>query len=501
MEMLLEIARIVTDKAYSRKSIEAVIADDAEGVLSAFLRGLIDGTYTNDDDAASALYQSDRSDARYRTLKSRALDRLLQTLLLLEIRKPNHPDYVVYYHRCARNLIAVRTLVTFGSLSVGMRIAEKTLVIAKKYQFTEFTLNLLILLRESYAKLVDKRRFLESNQQIDYYLQLLEAELNCGELLDTLQLEACENKISHEQLLILSQDLYSQHQEIAGQFDSFKIRLNHYRFTVIYNALRGNLEAVRISCDEARTYLASNSHLSQRARIGEFGLLKLQACVNNRQSHLILDEIDELLECFTVGGINWFLTLEFGIQAFIQCGDVQRAYALWCIGLRSGALSRTSPRIQEMWYVVEAYFRLLHTLHRLEVEPGVGQIDDINAFTATPPELSKEQAGYSVHVLIAQVCMLIAAREFEAATKRMEYLRLYVLQYLKMSKESPIRWFVARLSDLVKAKFDIDRLKHSKGRYEPLQRSDATSNAPEEFHEIVPLDVLFDAILSHLVKA
>ena len=144
METLLEIARIVTDKAYSRKSIEAVIADDAEGVLSAFLRGLIDGTYTNDDDAASALYQSDRSDARYRTLKSRALDRLLQTLLLLEIRKPNHPDYVVYYHRCARNLIAVRTLVTFGSLSVGMRIAEKTLVIAKKYQFTEFTLNLLI---------------------------------------------------------------------------------------------------------------------------------------------------------------------------------------------------------------------------------------------------------------------------------------------------------------------------------------------------------------------
>ncbi len=44
METLLEIARIVTDKAYSRKSIEAVIADDAEGVLSAFLRGLIDGT-------------------------------------------------------------------------------------------------------------------------------------------------------------------------------------------------------------------------------------------------------------------------------------------------------------------------------------------------------------------------------------------------------------------------------------------------------------------------
>ena len=154
-----------------------------------------------------------------------------------------------------------------------------------------------------------------------------------------------------------------------------------------------------------------------------------------------------------------------------------------------------------MWYVVEVYFRALNTLHRLEMEPGVGQIDDINAFTATPPELSKEQAGYSVHVLIAQVCMLIAAREFEAATKRMEYLRLYISQYLKASKDSPIRWFAARLNDLTKARFDIDRMKHPKGRYEPLLRSATASNAPEEFQEIVPLDVLVDAIVSHLVRA
>ena len=498
METLLEIARIVTDKAYSRKSIDAMISDDAEGVLSAFLRGLIDGAYTNDDDAASALYQSDRSDARYRTLKSRALDRLLQTLLLLEIRKPNHPDYVVYYHRCARNLIAVRTLMTFGSMSVGMRIAEKTLVIAKKYQFTEFTLNLLTLLRESYAKIVDKRRFLESNQEIAYYLHLLEAELGSEELLDTLQLESCQNKFTHEQLLVLSKELYSQHLEIVDQFDSFKIRLNHYRFTVIHNALRGNLEAVRICCDEARAYLSGNNHLSQRSRVGEFGLLKLQACVNNRQSHLILDEIEEILECFTVGGTNWFLTLEFGIQAFIQCGDYQRAYALWCTGQRSGALSRSNPRVQEMWYILEAYFNLFLTIHGLEHELVVGRIDDVNTFTATAPELSKDQAGYSVHVLITQISLLIVGGAFDTAIKRMEYLRLYMSQYLKTPKDSPIRWFVARFSELAKAKFDIGRLTHSNWRYEPLQRSDAP--APEGFHEIVPLDALFDTILAHLQR-
>lgn len=501
METLLEIARIVTDKAHSKRSIDAVISDDAEGVLSAYLRGLLDGTYTSDDDAASALYQSDRSDARYRTLKSRAFDRLLQVLLLLEIRKPNHSEYMVYYHRCARNIIAVRTLLTFGSRTAGMRIAEKTLVIAKKYQFTEFTLNLLTLLRESYTTLVDKRRFLDSNEQIGFYMQLLEAELRSGELLDTVQMESRQRKISQEQLLAMSQDLYSQHVEILRQFDSFKIRMNHYRFTVVYNALHGNLEAVRFTCDEARTYLSNNSHLSQRARLGEFGLLKLQACVNNKQAHLMLHEIDDLLQCFTPGGINWFVTLEFGIQANIQCDSYQQAYDYWSTGQHNGALSRTSPRIQEMWYVVEAYFRALNTLHRLEMEPGVGQIDDINAFTATPPELSKEQAGYSVHVLIAQVCMLIAAREFEAATKRMEYLRLYISQYLKASKDSPIRWFAARLNDLTKARFDIDRMKHPKGRYEPLLRSATASNAPEEFQEIVPLDVLVDAIVSHLVRA
>ena len=389
---------------------------------------------------------------------------------------------------------------TFGSKNAGTRIAEKTLAIAKKYQFTEFTLNLLTLLRESYTTQVDKRRFIEYNQQIDHYLQLLEAELTSEELLDMLQMESRLRKVSHDDLLALSQKLYAQQVEIVNQFESFKIRLNHYRLTVIYNALHGNLDAVRTACDDARAYLNANSNLSQRVRIGEFGLLKLQAFVNNQQANIILDEIDDLLECFTIGGINWFLTLEFGIQAHIQCGDYQRAYELWMTGHRSGALPRTSPRIQEMWFIFEAYLNVFNMVGSIVMTPDVGQIDDISTYTAAAPELSKEQASYNVHILITQICLMIIASEFETAMKRMEYLRLYVSQYLKATKDSPLRWFITRITDLAKAKFDVDRFEHSKGRNETLQRNGKSSMSSEEFREVLSLDVLFQSILDHIQR-
>ena len=83
MEILKEILRIVTSKSDKAKVFPELIEDDiaSTSLAGRFLNGMANDTYANDEDAAKDLYGTDAGDQRFRTLKSRTYERLMQSVL------------------------------------------------------------------------------------------------------------------------------------------------------------------------------------------------------------------------------------------------------------------------------------------------------------------------------------------------------------------------------------------------------------------------------------
>lgn len=500
MNTLLDIAQVITSRANGRRLAVTEAQDGNDTLFSSFIKGLLDRKYATDDDAANELYGTNHQDQRYRTLKSRAYDRLLQVLLLIEFRRPTHSEYIAQYHRCARNVVAAKLLMSFASRKIGTRIAEKTLIVTKRYQFTELTLDLLILLRESYAIFLDRRSFQKCSEQIREQLALLKAELRSDELLHHLQIitrqgDGLEDSIRHSAHMWLT-----EHAAIPQLKESNKITLNQHRLAIAYHGLEGNVREFCEACDSARRFYEETPVIAHPVRIGSLGLLKLRACLTGRQIDLVSHEINTIIEDFTEGSPEWFKALEYGTMAHIHSGDYDSAFQVWRAGRIHDAYLRMPPQFMESWHLLEAYVHLLIQLELITPLQRDYPQFDIPSFLRVVPEFSKERARYNSHILILHVCFHIMLGDYKSAGTRMEHLRIYASRYIKSSHDQVLRVFIKHLVGFSKANYKMSRITTSTDSVTAQLHASVPAGSLAEPNEIIPFTVLYQQLSSYLAR-
>lgn len=500
METLLDIAHVIASRATGRRLAVTVVQDGTDTLFSGFIKGLLDRRYTSDDEAANELYGTDHQDQRYRTLKSRAFDRLLQALLLLDFRRPTHSEYVTQYHRCARNVVAAQLLMSFASRKIGTRIAEKTLIITKRHQFTELTLDLLILLRESYSIFLDRRTYQECNEQIKEHLALLKAELRSDELLHHLQIISRQGDGLDESIRHSAKTWFSEHEAIPQLNGNNKITLNQHRLAIAYHGLEGNVKEFCEACDSARRFYKETPVIAHPIRIGSLGLLKLRACLTGRRIDLVSHEIDSIIEEFAEGSPEWFKALEYGIMAHIHSGNYDSAFQVWRRGRMHDAYLRMPSQFMEPWSLLEAYVHLLRQLALITPGQSDNVEFDVMSFLRAVPEFSKERARHNSHILILHVCFHIMLEDFKSADARMEHLRIYASRYIKSTHDQVLRVFIKLLVGFSKANYKVSRVTTSADAVTEQLHASVPAGSLAEPHEIVPFTVLYQQMSSYLAQ-
>jgi hypothetical protein len=498
MDILLDIANVIASRANGRRLAITEAQDGSDTLFSSFIKGLLDRRYASDDDAANELYGTDHQDQRYRTLKSRAYDRLLQVLLLLEFRSPKHSEYIAQYHRCARNVVAAKLLMSFASRKIGTRIAEKTIIVTKRYQFTELTLDLLILLRESYSIFLDRRSFQKCSEQIRECLALLRAELRSDELLHHLQIITRQGDGLDESIRHSAHTWLTEHAAIPQLKDSNKITLNQYRLAIAHHGLEGNVREFCEACDNVITFYDKTPSLAHPIRVGSLGLLKLRACLTGRQIDLVAHEIGNIVEEFTEGSPEWFKALEYGIMAHIHSGNYDSALRLWLRGRMHSSYSHMPPQVMEPWNLLEAYVHLLIQLDLITPMQGDTLQFDTSSFLRAVPDFSKERARYHSHILILHVCFHILLGDYKSADARLEHLRIYASRYIKSSHDEVLRVFIKLLVGLSKAKYKASRITTNHAMITEQLHASVPLNSLAEPNEIVPFTVLYHQLSSIL---
>lgn len=500
MKTLLDIAEVIASRGNGRRLAVTEPQDGTDTLFSSFIKGLLDHRYATDDEAASELYGTNHQDQRYRTLKSRAFDRLLHVLLLLDFRRPTYSEYIAQYHRCARNVVAVRLLMSFASRKIGTRIAEKTLIVTKRYQFTELTLDLLILLRASYSIYLDRRSFQECNEQIREHLALFKAELRSDEILHHLQINTRQGEGLDVSTRRAAQTWLTEHAEITQLKDSNKLRLNQHLIAIVHHGLEGNVREFCEACDDARRFYDETPALADPVRVGSLSLIKLRACLTGRQIGLVAHEISNIVKEFTEGSPEWFKALEYGTMAYIHSGDYNSAFQLWVRGRMHSVYSHMPTHVMEPWRLLEAYVHLLVQLDLITPKQGGNLQFDTTSFLRAVPEFSMEHARYNSHILILHVCFHLMHGDYKSADARLEHLRVYASRYIKSSHDQVLRVFIKHLVGLSKAKYKVSRVTVSTESITEQLHASVPANGLAEPNEIVPFSVLFHQLSSILAR-
>ncbi len=506
MEVLREILRVVTSKGDRTKLLPELDAftgesEGSDSLTARFMRGLHEDLWSDDEDAARSLYGSDTSDQRYRTLKSRVFERLLHSLLFLQVKQPEHSEYLAYYYKCTRNLLCAQTLTRFSSKNAGYSIASKTLTVAQKYQFTDLCLSLSAMLAEISAFWMKKKDFKHYSALVNKYLGNLAAEYKSSELLDQLGIESDLSSRKRNYLADYAEGLLGTIEGLLQQHDTHVLRLNAFRFKLVYLQLIEDYHGTIALCDQAIEYLARNPHLSQRARIGEFMLNKMLCCTYIRRYAEAHSMSDKCITYFTEGGSNWYLAIDLSFVAATNLCDFDKALTYYLLATKHEQFSKhREPAVRERWILHYAYLLLSKRLGLLDSDLIQSKHFRLATYLNSLPEESKSKLVFNVLILISHVYFLILDAEYDAAEKRVEYLKVYTSRWLKEHEFLRVRLFLKMLYNFSRFSFDAKAIRNGNRELFLELKESGKDPMPSETNELIPFEIMYERLLEHLEK-
>jgi hypothetical protein len=497
MEILSEILRVVTSKADIKKIFPELTSSRKEDNMTAlFVKNLLEGSIDSDKTAAHLLYGGDRQDPRYRTLKSRVYDRLLHAVLLLQVRQPEHSLYLSSYYKCSRNLIAAQTLMRFASRRAGTYIAERSLSIAERFQFTDVQLALNILLRSSAG--VSRRRhdFYRYHNEVNRLMATYQAELESDFLLDQAIIESMLTSRKIEELQEL---LKTSSETISGfvkEYGTNSLRLNSFRIRVMYaETMEDHQQSVAVS-EEALNYLNNHAEFAQPARLGEFALNKINSCICLRRFDEALTIADLSVEAFTEGGNNWYMSLDSSFVAAIKAGAYERAEEFYTLATRHRRFHLQSEVQRERWITYGAYLHLAQGFGLCRLSTARSSPFRLGTYMNSVTEFTKDKRFANSLVLTAQLGFLTQLGDYEAVERRIEYLRTYAARYLRERRFDRTRLFIRVLTQFPRFSFDPKTIRRDAADLIQELKNTGTEPMPGDVNELIPYELFIESMLT-----
>lgn len=506
MEVLRELLQIIATKSDMTKTLPEAFdqdgADDKNYFVTVYIKGILDGTFATDADAAKAIYGTGTTDQRYRTLKSRVYDRLIRSILQLQVKQPEHSEYLSYYYKCTRNMICAQSLIRFASRTAGLEIAERTMAIAAKYQFTDICVTLSRMLSETAAVQGHKRKFEQYRDLTLKYLEILHAEYQSDFLLDQFLLTSNLSTITIQSQVKQGKVALEEISKYESIFHTHTLKLNKFRIQIALYEVQEERDQFLSACNEAINYLESNPHLSQPARLGEFRLRKLMMLLMTQNIEEAYITGESVFNSFRSGGNNWYVSLYFSAVACLRFGDFSKAkeYHSLAVGHRQYPLQVEATH--ETWEIIHAYITLADLLMISDNQRTFPREQDFNVqeFIASVPEESKKKKVANVVILISHVCFLILNKDFAGVETRIDYIKVYVSRYMREKQYNRVRTFLRMLQNFSKLSFDTNAIKkENAGLYKTL-KSTKHMHTTVTMCEFIQFETLYEALLAFLEK-
>ena len=429
---------------------------------------------------------SDRSQVM---LQVRTNDFVIKSLLW---ETDSSSEYKKAFKEGYRQMAAFKILRTLNLKRDAIKVAERALKRAHKYQLTEVVLSLSIELRQHYAAT-------EAGKNYQYYREF------CAEALSNYHGELRAEEIYCELVShfanaqgIVSPAIIEKTEQylvelayISQTVRTFRFMFLYYYIDVLHKQLTNSHIDIIAVCQKALDYFQQFSFPLPVASKFSFSFKAIPSHILLSDFSKIRANIAHTLSIIPEDTINDLVCYKYMVIGGFH--HQQYDYALE--GIKLAARFKQKP---EEWEVFEAYLHLLHLSGQIDypIEKRIGKLMN------EVPILSRDKRGLYVNLLIIQTVHWLLKKEFGKIIDRLDAMKVYQSKHLNSSpfNQTRIRTFIRMLRKIGHCAFQKEEsIRQTESLLQELQASPLADNWGNVDIEIFPLEELWKIVIAHLI--
>ncbi|MEM8527180.1 MAG: hypothetical protein AAGG68_21245 [Bacteroidota bacterium] len=464
-----------------------------------FYERLVEGDFESDREASQYFFgeQADENERRYKELKERLYARLLNTVFFVDPNKLKFNKYQRAYYELARDITAADILLKRFYYKNGLKLLQKNLKKARKYAFTQFEVNILLLLKEHFGnRLYDKKMFTKYNTALKEVEEVLKAEKSVEDYRALTVMAYHEDRADLAYTHQVAKKYFEKTIPLLEKYNSPRLHVfGRFLELIMYSANR-DFDGIISTCRKAVAHFEDENY-SNPTQVAIFHSNEAIAHLQLSNYPEGIASVNEAIKLQPEKSNNWANSLNILFLINLHAGDFDAAHEIMKKVLQPKIFSRMLPQLQESWRIGEAYIYFL-------IEAGVLNVPKrrnlkVGRFLNQVPKFSKGYRVTNVPILIIQILFAILRKEYDKSINRMESVNRYVSRYLRNDNTFRSNCFIKMLLCIPAANFNRIATERRAAKY--LQRLKASPVVQvEQTHEVeyIPYEKLWEITLSLL---
>lgn len=499
MDKLHEIVRVVGRKRLKRIEVfNDFGGSKKDNLYYRFYRGVKDGTFQSDEDAAKALFETDPSDKKYLMLKSRVKARLLNTLFFLDNTSSRYEQAV---YKCNRNLMTAKFLLLNGARATAESMLRTTLHESDKFELTEISLNCLLSLRYGASITGNITDFDYYRKRFSEVEALFQAECKAEEYYQVITIPFSRSNSNRPELAAQAMEYVEEIENVRKEHSSFRLEMALFRLKTMAGQICGDHEYVLKACDENEAYISKKTNMTLKIRFGEIALYRIVAFLHLGRYEDGKKIASKSVQYFGEGSANWMIFHENYFLLCMHTGNYQMAADIYQQVTEHPRFEKIDDTRKEKWRIFEAFLRYMLN-GNIDIEAGAIAESQfkIMKFLNEVPIYSKDKRGLNIAIIILQVLFLLDRGDFDGIISKAEALRVYCSRYLRQDENYRSNCFLKTVLLMEKKDFDYERTAKNAERYFHKLNSSRFDyqNGNLASLEIIPYEKLWKTILGKL---
>lgn len=498
MENLRALVKLVSKNKI--KKIELIGEGDTK--YQTLYEELSKGNLKDEKEAVEFFFPGNKNQTYYfQRLKKQLSDRLLNTLFFIDINQPNFTEYQRAYYTCYKAATATQILLGKHARTPAIKLAEKTIKHAIKFELTDVALQLSKVLRFHFGGVAGhKKKYIYYNGLVRQYTKILNAELLVEEYYTEILINFVSSSATKPEIIKLSETYSQGLAELGREVDSYRFKILYYNINSLRHELASNYEKAIIACKEALHFFDQKKHIATNNAKFLFQYKIIGAKIYLKRFRDIELDIQNCKALIPIGSVNWFLTFHYHMIYLYHSNQFQKALEVYKEVMQHTKNKIPYKQMAEHWRLHEAfieYFGLIKKIQK-DVDTNLPRFR-ISKFLNEVPAFSKDKSGYNITIIIIQMLFLLQQRKYGAIIDKMESLQAYTHRYLRDDDTFRSNCFIKMLLCLPAASFHKKAVLRKADKYWKKLQSVPIEKANQSAEmEIVPYEMLWEFVLEGL---
>jgi len=503
LEELIALAKVVNRQKV--KQIDVITSDNPlSEKAKLFYNGLIDNRITSDEDALQLIYSDTKVSSKYRKLKNRLKQKLINTLFFIDVQTYSITEYQNQLVRGYLIMSAIQILISKGEKKAAVSLAEQALKNAIRFDLTEIVYFISTILYQHYTVFSYSKSKSQKYSKLDkLYAEYFQFEYYARRLF-TYYGQFINQNVQFDVNKVPA-DVLDNVEKITRKLESiptyyFNINARNALYFKAYLEL--DSDRMEIISREAIDYFKTKSGFS---KIGEFSFLQKAGIANQA-----LKRFDQAIEVYNmayklnpmIGGTAWFNIRNHLFNSHLHLKEYQKSYQYLLEATSNKKFRKLYDLYKEPWLIKEAYMHLLIKMGKVSEDKEAEQKlrpFRISRFLNEVEHFSKDKRGLNIAVHIVHVLHLFLRRQEDQLERRLDALNQYSFRYLRNDDTLRSNAFIKMLQKMPDSAYHPIKLQREADKY--YQRLVAApmiiaENSKEV--EVIPYEHLWEIVIELL---